>query len=510
MRAKTTALATELRRQAPPAGPHELGETQAFLSWLADEHFTFLGYREYVLSPGEESAELSVVEGSGLGILRGASRYAVPDARRQGRSRWPARPHPLVLTKANSRATVHRPAYLDYVGVKQFAARRHRARRAAVPGPVHDDRLQDQPARHPAAARQGRARAQPRRLPARQPRRQGAHRHPGVPAARPAGPDRRRRPVRDRDRHPRARRAPAGAAVRHRRPARPVRRLHAVPAARPLQHREPPAGGADPAPTPSAATTSTGACSSQNRSSSASTTWCALRAACPTPTTSPRSRRASPSPPGPGPISCAPCSSPLTASSAEASSTRATGRPSRRATAPTAAPNGALDVDRVEELIEAGHPIIDIYRRPAESENMIRCQLLSAKRVSLSDVVPTFEHMGAKVVDERPYEVSPSGTSPVWIYDFGLTCDPQGLARAGTSFADVIIAVWSGAARGRPAQRPGHGRRADRPRDHDHPRRPALPAPGDGRLLGLLHDRDAARAIPPSRSAARAAVRGTL
>jgi glutamate dehydrogenase len=75
---------------------------------------------------------------------------------------------------------------------------------------------------------------------------------------------------------------------------------------------------------------------------------------------------------------------------------------------------------------------------------MVRCQLLSAKRVSLSDVVPTFEHMGAKVVDERPYEVSPSGTSPVWIYDFGLTADPQGLARAGTSFADVIIAVWSG------------------------------------------------------------------
>ncbi|HEY1568669.1 MAG TPA: NAD-glutamate dehydrogenase, partial [Solirubrobacteraceae bacterium] len=103
-----------------------------------------------------------------------------------------------------------------------------------------------------------------------------------------------------------------------------------------------------------------------------------------------------------------------------------------------------LDVDRIEELIAAGHPIIDIYRRPAESENLIRCQLLSARRISLSDVVPTFEHMGAKVVDERPHEISPAGTSPVWIYDFGLTCDPQGLARAGTSFADVIIAVWSG------------------------------------------------------------------
>ena len=28
----------------------------------------------------------------------------------------------LVLAKANSRATVHRPAYLDYVGVKTFGA----------------------------------------------------------------------------------------------------------------------------------------------------------------------------------------------------------------------------------------------------------------------------------------------------------------------------------------------------------------------------------------------------
>src|SRR5205807_1498250 len=103
-----------------------------------------------------------------------------------------------------------------------------------------------------------------------------------------------------------------------------------------------------------------------------------------------------------------------------------------------------LDIDRIEELLAAGHPIIDVYRRPAESENLIRCQLLSAARVSLSDVVPTFEHMGVKVVDERPFEVSPTGSAPVWIYDFGLSCDPEGLARAGTGFADVILSVWSG------------------------------------------------------------------
>ncbi|HEY5431355.1 MAG TPA: NAD-glutamate dehydrogenase, partial [Solirubrobacteraceae bacterium] len=103
-----------------------------------------------------------------------------------------------------------------------------------------------------------------------------------------------------------------------------------------------------------------------------------------------------------------------------------------------------LDIDRIEELLAVKHPIIDVYRRPAESEHMIRCQLLSASRVSLSDVVPTFEHMGAKVVDERPYEVSPQGSSPVWIYDFGLSCEPEGVARAGESFAEVLLEVWSG------------------------------------------------------------------
>ena len=191
MRAKTTALATELRRQAPPAEPHELAESQAFLAWLADENFTFLGYREYVLSPGEESAALSVVEGSGLGILRGSSgRRAQPLA---GKALALARsPHPLVLTKANSRATVHRPAYLDYVGVKQFAPDGTVLGERRFLGLYTTTAYKTSPRDDPAAARQGRARAQPRGVPARQPRRQGPDRHPGVPAARPAGPDRRR------------------------------------------------------------------------------------------------------------------------------------------------------------------------------------------------------------------------------------------------------------------------------------------------------------------------------
>src|SRR5437763_11449934 len=120
MREQTIALADELRGNPPPVDEHDLAEAELFLRWLAEDHFTFLGYREYELvGPGR--AELQALGGTGMGILRGSS--ARPRKRLSERARTLAHAeHPLVLTKANSRATVHRPAYLDYVGVKRYDA----------------------------------------------------------------------------------------------------------------------------------------------------------------------------------------------------------------------------------------------------------------------------------------------------------------------------------------------------------------------------------------------------
>ena len=105
-----------------PAGVDPLlrTESQALLNWMADDHFTFLGYREYSLSRRGKRVFLNSVKGSGLGILsqedRGTTTIELtPEMRRLTRSRdW------LILTKANSRSTVHRPAFLDYVGVKVY------------------------------------------------------------------------------------------------------------------------------------------------------------------------------------------------------------------------------------------------------------------------------------------------------------------------------------------------------------------------------------------------------
>ncbi|QES41928.1 NAD-glutamate dehydrogenase [Streptomyces venezuelae] len=130
MRDAALRIADDLPAE-PTAGDlpdQEVEEARELLRWLADNHFTFLGFREYNLT---EDDSLAAVPGTGLGILRADPQHDSDDHhpvspsfnRLPADARAKAREHRLlVLTKANSRATVHRPSYLDYVGVKKFDA----------------------------------------------------------------------------------------------------------------------------------------------------------------------------------------------------------------------------------------------------------------------------------------------------------------------------------------------------------------------------------------------------
>ena len=98
-------------------------ESLRFLEWLIEHNFTFLGMREYRAS-GEE---LEPVAGSGLGILRDADFKVL----RSGptfvestpqHTAFLASAEPLLVTKANVRARVHRRVHMDYVGVKLLGA----------------------------------------------------------------------------------------------------------------------------------------------------------------------------------------------------------------------------------------------------------------------------------------------------------------------------------------------------------------------------------------------------
>ena len=121
MHAQARAVVEDLEENPPPLPQEEIDEGKALLTWLADDHFTFLGYREYRLVDVDGDEALRAVPGTGFGILRADQDMSASFGKLPPLVKTKAREKTLlVLAKANSKATVHRPAYLDYVGVKTF------------------------------------------------------------------------------------------------------------------------------------------------------------------------------------------------------------------------------------------------------------------------------------------------------------------------------------------------------------------------------------------------------
>ncbi|WP_204764077.1 NAD-glutamate dehydrogenase [Lentzea nigeriaca] len=111
-----TQLAEELEKDSSEATT----DAAKLLRWLADGHFTFMGYRQYELVKDDGDPALRAVLASGLGVLRqdslaARSLTAGPDNGAQALS-----PELLVLTQASAQSSVHRSVYPYYVGVKTF------------------------------------------------------------------------------------------------------------------------------------------------------------------------------------------------------------------------------------------------------------------------------------------------------------------------------------------------------------------------------------------------------
>ncbi len=145
MRLQVRAIADELGVVRPQTvSVEECDQAAELLRWLVDDHFTFLGYREYDLfgegvgegageqvgeGPGEGTGErtgereVALVSrpATGLGILRSERPRSKSFGRLSAEVRRRARePKLLIITKANRKSTVHRSTYLDYIGIKRF------------------------------------------------------------------------------------------------------------------------------------------------------------------------------------------------------------------------------------------------------------------------------------------------------------------------------------------------------------------------------------------------------
>lgn len=128
MLARLDQAISEFRYSAVPLDKKSVAEAIAFLEWLRDDNFTFLGMREFKYVGGQESGTLKRADKPGLGILsdpdvlvlrRGTEAVTTtPEIRA-----FLHGPEPLIVTKANAKSSVHRRIYLDYIGVKTYTAK---------------------------------------------------------------------------------------------------------------------------------------------------------------------------------------------------------------------------------------------------------------------------------------------------------------------------------------------------------------------------------------------------
>ncbi len=122
LRARLLELAGALESRAGDGAPRvgadpadDPAEAAALLRWLADGNVVLLGARDVDLPAGGELAGVRPVPGSGLGVLRSDTDQRSPSSSPEG-AQVPGR-HLLAVTKADTRSSVHRRAWLDLIAL---------------------------------------------------------------------------------------------------------------------------------------------------------------------------------------------------------------------------------------------------------------------------------------------------------------------------------------------------------------------------------------------------------
>jgi glutamate dehydrogenase len=98
-------------------------ENLNFLRWVANNHFTFVGFRAYDLAFENNETHLKLIDGSGLGTFRDLNDKKVKrDIVLHDHLATLAvdNKNMLILTKSTAISTIHRPVHLDYLGIKRF------------------------------------------------------------------------------------------------------------------------------------------------------------------------------------------------------------------------------------------------------------------------------------------------------------------------------------------------------------------------------------------------------
>ena len=450
MRERMGKIADEIESAPAPLDTSEAKEVSAFLEWARGGKFIFLGYREYDLISEAGEDRLRAIDGTALGILRHTTAVGSASfARLPGEVRALARsPHALVLTKANSRSTVHRPLYLDYIGVKRFERGEVCGERRFLG--LYTDAAQE---------------TNPRQIPILRDKVEAVIRRAGFPS----GGHQARDLTKTLHGYPRdelfqitedelfaismgivtlAERQRVRLFVRGDLYKRFVSCLVFVPRDRyNTENRERIA---------SVLRDAFGASDTDwsvhlSDSNLARLHWIVRTSVAVADVDVDGIERR-----------IAEVTRPWTGHLADAlrevyGEERGNALLRRYGSAfPIAyredwgARAAVVDVDRAEAVIAGKRLVINVYRSDEADRTSLRCKLLSpGERIALSDVVPVLENMGLRVADERPYELKPEGVGSIWIYDIGVVCDfdidiDLRIEANRTAFQDAFTQVWMG------------------------------------------------------------------
>jgi len=121
MLGRLDAILNELAAEPPDLPQAEIDEGVAFLEWIREHNFSFLGYREYEFVTGNKESSLCAVPDSGLGILRNPGKsHESTTFGIQPERKLVERRELLIITKSNARSSVHRPGFMDHISIKHF------------------------------------------------------------------------------------------------------------------------------------------------------------------------------------------------------------------------------------------------------------------------------------------------------------------------------------------------------------------------------------------------------
>ena len=119
---KLNVVIADVKKAKVPCAKEEKTDALEFLEWIANNNFTLMGYRSYDVKQLKGDLALAANVDSSLGLMRnskGTEQRLISTLSESARE-VALGDNLLILTKTNSRSRVHRPAHLDYIGIKRF------------------------------------------------------------------------------------------------------------------------------------------------------------------------------------------------------------------------------------------------------------------------------------------------------------------------------------------------------------------------------------------------------